>query len=182
MTVTAERPPCLTRLFMKGRTQRCCRLCQQLPDIVRNPLTEEIAVMRLFICKIKMIHCRNATMRVWIWGEGGRGGYICQLSVKRLAICQLNLRLFVSCQLNFFYFISFALKTRRKFNSLSSVRSTGLRTRACGFNLQVPYPRSNSGKRTFAYSAATLFNCLDTDLKQIACISPFSIIFFIQIK
>ena len=40
-----------------------------------------------------------------------------------------------------------------------------------------PYPRSNSGKRTFAYSAATLFNCLDTDLKQIACVSPSSIIF-----
>ena len=39
-----------------------------------------------------------------------------------------------------------------------------------------PYPRSNSGKRTFAYSAATLFNCLNTDLKQIACVSP-SIIF-----
>ena len=54
---------------------------------------------------------------------------------------------------------------KRKFNFLSSVRSTGLRTRACAFNLQVPYPRSNSGKRTFAYSAATLFNCLDTDLK-----------------
>ena len=28
------------------------------------------------------------------------------------------------------------------------------------------------GKRTFAYCAATLFNCLDTDLKQIACVSP----------
>ena len=54
---------------------------------------------------------------------------------------------------------------------------TGLRTRACASNLQVPYPRSNSGKRTFAYSAATLFNCLDTDLKQIACVSPSSIIF-----
>ena len=65
---------------------------------------------------------------------------------------------------------------KRKFNFLSSVRSTGLRTRACAFNVQVPYPRSNSGKRTFAYSAATLFNCLDTDLKQIACLSP-SIIF-----
>ena len=50
---------------------------------------------------------------------------------------------------------------KRKFNFLSSVRSAGLRTRACAFNLQVPYPRSNSGKRTFAYSAATLFNCLD---------------------
>ena len=55
--------------------------------------------------------------------------------------------------------------------------STGLRTRACAFNLQVPYPRSNSGKRTFVFSAATLFNCLDTDLKQIACVSPSSIIF-----
>ena len=29
----------------------------------------------------------------------------------------------------------------------------------------------------FAYSAVTLFNCLDTDLKQIACVSPPSIIF-----
>ena len=43
---------------------------------------------------------------------------------------------------------------QRKFNFLSSVRSTGLRTRACAFNLQIPYPRSNSEKRTFAYSAA----------------------------
>ena len=66
---------------------------------------------------------------------------------------------------------------QRKFNFLSSVRSTGLRTRACAFNLQVPYPRFNTGKCTFAYSAATLFNCLDTDLKQIACVSPSSIIF-----
>ena len=69
---------------------------------------------------------------------------------------------------------------QRNFNFLSSVRSTtatGLRTRACAFNLQVPYPRSNSGKRTFAYSAATLFNCLDTDLKQIACVSPSCIIY-----
>ena len=66
---------------------------------------------------------------------------------------------------------------KRKFNFLSSVRSTGLRTRACAFNLQVPYPRSNSGKLTFAYSTATLFNCLDTDLKRMACESPSSIIF-----
>ena len=58
-----------------------------------------------------------------------------------------------------------------------NVNSTGLRTRACAFNLQVPYPRFNTGKCTFAYSAATLFNCLDTDLKQIACVSPSSIIF-----
>ena len=64
-----------------------------------------------------------------------------------------------------------------KFTFLPSVRSTGLRTRACAFNLQVPYPRSNSGKRKFAYSAATLFNCLDTDLKQIACASPSCIIY-----
>ena len=66
---------------------------------------------------------------------------------------------------------------KRKFNFLSSVRSTGLRTRACAFNLQVPYPRSNSGTRTFVYSAATLFNSLDTDLKQVACVSP-SLLFF----
>ena len=66
---------------------------------------------------------------------------------------------------------------QRKFNILSSVRSTDLRTRACAFNLQVPYPRSNSGKRAFAYSTATLFNCLDTDLKQIVRVSPSCIIY-----
>ena len=66
---------------------------------------------------------------------------------------------------------------KRKFNSLSSVRSTGLRSRSCAFNLQVPLPRSNSEKRTFAFSAATLFNCLDTDLKQIVSVSLSSIIF-----
>ena len=66
---------------------------------------------------------------------------------------------------------------KRKFNFMSSIRSAGLHTRACAFNLQVPYPRSNSGKCTFAYSAATLFNCLDTDLKQIASVSPSSIMF-----
>ena len=78
---------------------------------MRNPLTEEIAVMRLFICKIKMIHCTNATMRDWISG-GGR--YICQLSVKLLAICQLSVKFKAFCQLNFFYFISFALKNTKK--------------------------------------------------------------------
>ena len=36
---------------------------------------------------------------------------------------------------------------------------------------------SNSGKRTFAYSVATLFNCLDTNLKQIVCVSPSCIIY-----
>ena len=60
---------------------------------------------------------------------------------------------------------------KRKFNPLSSLRSTGLRTRSCAFNLQVPFLRSNSEKRTFAFSAATLFNCLDTDLKQIVSVS-----------
>ena len=69
------------------------------------------------------------------------------------------------------------LSLQLKFNFLSSVRSTGLRTRACAFNLQVTYPRSNSGKRTIGYSAATLFNCRDSDLKQIACVSPSSIIY-----
>ena len=78
---------------------------------------------------------------------------------------------------NFILSSSDGLLLKRKFNFLSSVGSTGLRTRACAFNLQVPYPRSNSGKRTFAYSAATLFNCLDTDLKQIACVSPSCIIY-----
>ena len=66
---------------------------------------------------------------------------------------------------------------KRKFNSLSSVRLTGLRIRTCAFNLQVPFPRSNSGKRKFAYSAATLFNSLDTDLERIASVSLSSTIF-----
>ena len=66
---------------------------------------------------------------------------------------------------------------KRKLNSSSSVRSTGLRARACAFNLQVPFPRSNSGQRTFPYSAATLFNCLDTDLKQIASVPLSSTIY-----
>ena len=36
---------------------------------------------------------------------------------------------------------------------------------------------TNTGKRAFAYSAAILFSCLDTDLKQIARVSPSSSIF-----
>ena len=32
-------------------------------------------------------------------------------------------------------------------------------------------------ERTFAYSDATLFNCLHSGLKQIACVSPSSIIY-----
>ena len=66
---------------------------------------------------------------------------------------------------------------KRKFNSLSSLRSTGLRTRSCAFDLQVPFLWSNSEKRTFAFSAATLFYCLDTDLKQIVSVSLSSTIF-----
>ena len=66
---------------------------------------------------------------------------------------------------------------QRKFSFLSSVRSTGLDTRACAFNLQASYSRSNSGKRTFAYPAATLFNCRDGDLKRTACVSSSSIIY-----
>ena len=66
---------------------------------------------------------------------------------------------------------------KRKFNSLSSLRSTGLRTRSCAFNFQVPFLRSNSEKRTFAFSAATLFYCLDTDLRQIVSVSFSSTIF-----
>ena len=44
-------------------------------------------------------------------------------------------------------------------------------------NLQVPFPRSNSGKRKFAYSAATFFNSLDTDLERMASVSLSSTIF-----
>ena len=66
-----------------------------------------------------------------------------------------------------------------KFNFLSSVLSTGLRTRACAFNLHVPYPRSNSGKPTFAYFAVTLFNCLDTACKANSLCTSFLYYFFI---
>ena len=66
---------------------------------------------------------------------------------------------------------------KRKFNFMSSILSTGLHTRACAFNLQVPYLHANSGKCTFTYSAATLLNCLDTDFKQIVCVPPSSVIF-----
>ena len=66
---------------------------------------------------------------------------------------------------------------KQMFNFLSSIRSAGPRTRACAFDLKVPFPRSNSGKRTFAYCAATLFNCLDPDLKQLVSHSPSTISF-----
>ena len=69
---------------------------------------------------------------------------------------------------------------KRKFNFLSSFRSTGLCIKACAFNLQVPFSRSNSGKHAFAYSAGALFNCLDTDLKQIARVSPQVLLLFVH--
>ena len=52
---------------------------------------------------------------------------------------------------------------KREFNFLSSVRSTGLRTRACAF--------ATRGLILERAHAATLFNCLDTDLKEVACVS-----------
>ena len=50
---------------------------------------------------------------------------------------------------------------------LSSIRQRAL-TRACAYDLQPPFPRTDSGKRTFLYSASILFNCLDSDCKQLA--------------
>jgi len=62
---------------------------------------------------------------------------------------------------------SLCLKT--KFNFLSSLRSSSVSTRASNTDLYVIKPRTNSGKRTFAFSAASLFNCLDSDLKHLLC-------------
>ena len=39
-------------------------------------------------------------------------------------------------------------------------------TRASLYDLKVPFPHSNSGKRTLAYSATKLFNDLSSDLKE----------------
>ena len=49
---------------------------------------------------------------------------------------------------------------------LSSIRQRAL-TRACAYDLQPPFPRTDSGKRTFL-CASILFNCLDSDCKQLA--------------
>ena len=59
---------------------------------------------------------------------------------------------------------------KQMFKSLSSIRQRAL-TRACAYDLQPPFPRTDSGKRTFLYSATILFNCLDSDCKQLA-VSP----------
>ena len=56
---------------------------------------------------------------------------------------------------------------KQSFHFLSSRRITGAITRACNLDLQLPFPRSNCGKRTFAFSVASLFNCLDSDLKKL---------------
>ena len=53
------------------------------------------------------------------------------------------------------------------FKFLSSIRQRAL-TRACAYDLQPPFPRTDSGKRTFLYSASILFNCLDSDCKKLA--------------
>ena len=50
---------------------------------------------------------------------------------------------------------------------LSSIRQRAL-IRACAYDLQPHFPRTDSGKRTFLYSASILFNCLDSDCKQLA--------------
>lgn len=55
---------------------------------------------------------------------------------------------------------------KRRFCFLSSSRNTGAITRACNLDLKLPYPRTNAGKRTFSYSSASLYNCLDSSLKR----------------
>lgn len=64
---------------------------------------------------------------------------------------------------------------KKKFQCLSVRRSAvGCPTRASAFDLMVPHPRTNSLKRTYGYSAAVLFNALDTEFKQLVNISsPF---------
>ena len=57
------------------------------------------------------------------------------------------------------------------FKFLSCIRQRAL-TRACAYDLQPPFPRTDSGKRTFLYSASIHFNCLDSDCKQLAA-SPY---------
>jgi hypothetical protein len=56
---------------------------------------------------------------------------------------------------------------KQMFKFLSCIRQPAL-TRACAYDLQPPFPRTDSGKRTFLYSASILFNCLDSDCKQLA--------------
>ena len=62
---------------------------------------------------------------------------------------------------------------KQMFKFLSSIRQRAL-TRACAYDLQPPFPRTDSGKRTSLYSASILFNCLDSDCKQLAASPSFS--------
>ena len=56
---------------------------------------------------------------------------------------------------------------RNRFQFLSDSRGPlGRYIWASLFNLKVPYPQVNSGKRTLAYSATKLFNELSSDLKE----------------
>ena len=58
---------------------------------------------------------------------------------------------------------------KSNFNFLSSLRSSGVSTRASITDLHVIKPRTNFGKRTFTFSAAYLYNCLDSNLKHLLC-------------
>ena len=56
---------------------------------------------------------------------------------------------------------------RNRFQFLSDLRGPlGRFTRAFLYDLKVPFPHSNSGKCTLAYSATKLFNDLSSDLKE----------------
>lgn len=53
------------------------------------------------------------------------------------------------------------------FTFISDLRGDSTRrTRASLYDLRVPYPRSESGKRTLAYTTSKLFNVLPSDFKQ----------------
>ena len=54
-----------------------------------------------------------------------------------------------------------------RFSFLSDSRP--YRTRASLYDLKLPLPRTDFGKRTFLFSGSTLFNALDPSLKQLAC-------------
>ena len=56
---------------------------------------------------------------------------------------------------------------RNRFQFLSDSRAPlGRFTRASLYDLKVPFPHSNSGKRTLAYTATKLFNDFSSDLKE----------------
>jgi hypothetical protein len=60
---------------------------------------------------------------------------------------------------------------KQMFKFLSCIRQRAL-TRACAYDLQPPFPRTDSGKWTFLYSASIILNCLDSDCKELAA-SPY---------